>query len=72
MFQNTSIGITLEGKRHLGASIGSWQFTTDYVNEKLKCWTASLLALSKIGKSHPHVAYCVYVNGLANKWTYFL
>ena len=35
-------------------------------------WTASLLTLSKIGKSHPHVAYCAYVHGLANKWTYFL
>ena len=28
--------------------------------------------LSKIGKFHPHVAYCAYVHGLANKWTYFL
>ena len=28
--------------------------------------------LSKIGKSHSHVAYCAYVHGLANKWTYFL
>ena len=28
--------------------------------------------MSKIGKSHPHVAYCVYIHGLANKWTYFL
>ena len=31
-----------------------------------------LLALNKIGKSHPHVAYCAYIHGLANKWTYFL
>ena len=30
------------------------------------------MTLSKIGKSHPHVAYCAYVHGLANKWTYFL
>ena len=28
--------------------------------------------MSKIGKSHPHVAYCAYMHGLANKWTYFL
>ena len=72
VFKNISISIMSEGKHHLGASIGSRQFTTDYVNEKVKCWTASLLALSKIGKSHPHVAYCAYIHGLANKWTYFL
>ena len=29
VFQNTGIGITSEGKRHLGASIGSQQFTTE-------------------------------------------
>ena len=59
-------------KHHLGACIGSQQFTTEYVNEKVMSWTASLLTLNKIGKSHPHVAYCAYVHGLANKWTYFL
>ena len=36
LFKNTSIGITSEGRRHLGASIGSREFTTDYVNEKVK------------------------------------
>ena len=30
------------------------------------------MTLSNIGKTHPHVAYCAYIHGLANKWTYFL
>ena len=60
----------------IGGRSGSQQFTTEYVNEKVMSWTAFLLTLSKIGKSHPHVAYCAYVctyvHGLANKWIYFL
>jgi len=38
LYKNTSIGITSEGRCHLGASLGSWEFTTDYVNEKVKSW----------------------------------
>ena len=72
VFRGTGIRVTSEGKRHLGACISSQQFTTEYANEKVMSWTASLLTLSKIGKSHPHVAYCAYVHSLANKWTYFL
>ena len=49
LFKNTSIGITSEDRRHLGASIGSREFTSDYVNEKVKSWIACLLTLSKIG-----------------------
>ena len=40
VFRNT------EGKRYLGDCIGCQQFTTEYVNEKVMSWTASLLTLS--------------------------
>ena len=72
VFQNTGVRIMSEGKRHLGASIGFQSFTTEYMNEKVESWTASLLTLSNIAKAHPHMAYCDYIPGLANKWTYFL
>ena len=38
----------------------------------MQSWTSSLQALSKIAKAHPHMAYCAYTQGLANKWTYLL
>ena len=71
LFKNTSIGITSEGRHYLGASIGSREFTTDYVNEKVKPCIASLLTLSKIGKSHPHVAYCAYMVWRINGHIFF-
>ena len=71
-FWNTGISITSEGKCHLGASIGYQSFTTEYVKEKVQSWTSSLQALSKIAKAHPHMAYCAFTQGLANKWTYLL
>ena len=36
VFQNTGISITSEDKRHLGVSIGSRSFTTEYVKEKVQ------------------------------------
>ena len=66
-FRITGISITSEGKCHLGASIGSRSFTTEYVKEKVQSWTSSLQVLSKIAKTHPHMAYCAYIHGLANK-----
>ena len=72
VFQDTGISVTSEDKRHLGASVGSWTFTTEYVNEKVQSWTTCLERLSDIAKVHPHMAYCTYVHGLVNKLTYFL
>ena len=67
VFKNTDVAITSEGRPHLWASDGSWQFITDYANEKVESLTASLLTLSKLGKFHLYVTYCAYIHGLTNK-----
>ena len=71
VFQDTGISVTSEGKRYLGASVGSQTFTTEYVNGKVQSWTTCQESLSDIAKVHSQMAYCAYVHGLANKWTYF-
>ena len=35
MFAGCSIDITVDGKRHLGAAIGSPTFVTHYISEKV-------------------------------------
>ena len=72
IFQNTGTGVTSEGRHHLASSISSQSFITEYVNVKVESWTASLQALSNIGNAHLHMAYCAYIHGLVNKWTYFV
>ena len=38
----TSINMTVEGKRHLGAALGSNNFKEEYINEKIQKWVANI------------------------------
>jgi len=72
IFAGCGVGITAEGKRHLGAANGSPTFVKHYMSEKVDYWVSCVQKLSEIAKIHPHVAYCAYTHGLVGKWTYFL
>ena len=66
-----SIKFTTDGKRHLGAIIGSQSFKNEYVNEKVEKWCQELERLIKIAETQPHTAYAAYIHGLQHKYTYF-
>ena len=70
LFEGTNVNITVHGKRHLGAAIGSREYTEQYVGDKVKAWTQELLQLAEIATSQPHVAYAAFVHGLSSRWTY--
>ena len=69
-FANTNVVITTEGKRHLGASIGSKSFTEEYVNSKVQVWVKEISRFSQIACSYPHEAYAAFTHGISNKWSY--
>ena len=72
LFSDPKINVTTEGKRHLGAVIGSNNFRTKYVNEKVTDWCNELKILSKFEKSQPQAAYAAFCFGEQNKFSYFL
>ena len=73
LFNGSSpINITIEGKRHLGASIGSSDFKNEYIDEKVKKWVSNIISLSEIAKTQPHVAYAAFIHGEQHKYPYFL
>ena len=72
LFEGTGVQVTVEGRRHLGAALGSRLFTEQYVSEKVDSWSCCVAKLSDIAKVHPHNAYSAFTHGLCNKWTYFL
>ena len=72
IFEGTDIRITTDGKRHLGAVIGTEIFKDEYVSGKVSEWIDQLIELEKVAKVDPHVAYCAYVHGLQNRYTYVL
>ena len=72
IFQDTAIKFTTEGKRHLGAAIGSEEFREQYVKEKVKIWCQEMEKLCEYAKTQPHAAYSAFCHGEIHKYTYFL
>ena len=70
MFKSTGVSITVEGKRHLGAAIGTNSFVKSYVERKISGWILELDRLSSIALTQPHAAYAAFIHGLKSKWTY--
>ena len=72
MFKDSEIKITTEGKRLLGASIGSDDFRTTYASEKVNEWCDEIRKLSAYAKSQPQAAYAAFCHGEQHKFTYFM
>ena len=72
LFKDSGIEITTEGKRHLGAVIGSDSFKAQYITEKVKEWVDDITQLAKIAESEPQAAYAAYIFGLSHRWTFYM
>ena len=66
------VNITLEGKRHLGAVIGSKEFKDQYCQEKVDKWLQEMESLAEISRSQPHAAFVAFTKGYKSKFTYYL
>ena len=69
-FANTGIQVTTEGRRQLGAVIGSVSFKDKYVNTLIDQWICQVNRLSEIAKIEPHAAYTAFTHGLKHRYTY--
>ena len=72
MFAGTRINITDQGKKHLGASIGSAAYKKSYLKTKTNEWVSQLTVLSEIAKIYPHAAYCAFTAGFKHKLNYVM
>ena len=72
MFEDTEIKVTTEGKRHLGAALGTEDFRRRYAAEKVSKWCTELHNLSEIAKHQPQAAYAAFTHGERHHLTYFL
>ena len=66
------VNITSEGKRHLGATIGSQNYKQKYCRKKVDKWIKELEILCEIADTQPHAAYSAFVKGYKSKFPYFL
>ena len=72
IFSGTQVQITSQGKKHLGASLGSSGFRENYLRQKIDNWIDSVERLSKIAVTQPHAAYAAFTHGLQARWSYVL
>ena len=70
LFYGSDLNITVKGKKHLGAIIGSEEFKKEYVEELIDDWCKELNTLSEIALIEPHAAYASYIHGFQHKFTY--
>ena len=66
-FSGTGVNITHEGRTHLGAAIGTQEYTESFVQSKLEKWNTELKSLAS---TQPHAAYSAFTHGLTSRWTY--
>ena len=68
----STVNITTEGKRHLGAVIGSPDYKDEYCEGMVAEWEAELENLAEIAKSEPQAAYVALTKAYKSKFTYFM
>ena len=51
LFSDSGVNITNEGKRHLGAAIGSRSFVESYMQNKVKEWSSAIHKLAATAKT---------------------
>ncbi len=72
IFQGTKVIITEEGKRHLGAAIGTSDFLGEYVRGKSLEWVRQMELLSEAALWSPHAAHAGYTKGFQGRWNFIL
>jgi len=71
-FAGTSIVVTTDGQRHLGAAIGSRDYTEAYVTSKVCLQCDDIKRLSEVADTFPHAAYAAFTHGLSSCWLYIM
>ena len=69
-FENTSINIATEGRKYLGAALGTKKFYDIFLKNKVENWTKEIEHLSVIAKTQPHAAYSSFTHGVSSKLIY--
>ena len=70
IFAGSGLNITTEGRKHLGAVIGSAEFKKSYMTEKVNTLVCELTKSTDIAKTEPHSAFSCFIHGLRHRYTY--
>ena len=69
LFEGTGVQVTVEGKRHLGAALGSHSFTEQYDSEKVDSWSCCVAKLSDLRFIHTMLILLLRMVYVTNRLT---
>ena len=72
LFDQTSINISTQDQKHLGAVLGSRSYLEEYVSEKVDDWVGQVVKLAEFVATQPQACYSAHTFGLKHKSTYYL
>ena len=72
IFNESGINITTQGKRHLGAPLGTSTFTQSFVESKVAVWVEEIKRLSSIARTQPQAAYTALTHGIMGRWAFLM
>ena len=62
MFTDTNINITTDGRKHLGAVVGSDTYKVQYIENLIDDWNTQPKLLSTLTETQPQATYLAFVS----------
>ena len=72
VFRDAGVNITAQGKKHLGAAIGSFQFKQEFLRGLVDKWVLQIKTLAEIAAFEPHAAYTAFTSCIRHRYTFYL
>ena len=72
IFADTGVNITTQGKKHLGASLGTSDYKNEFVSSLVKTWVDQIHVLSEIASYEPHAAYIAFTSCIRHRYTFYM
>ena len=69
-FAEMNVNVTIEGRPHLGAAIGTTEFRRYYIIDEVKEWSNEIETLMSTAKFQAHEVYAAFTHGLMSRWSY--
>ena len=70
LFTDHNLTIVTDGAQVLGSPIGTLDFITQWINNKVQSWVDEIHCLANISLSQPQSAFSALTHGVMNRWNY--